>query len=581
MNALRSLKFSHRLAILVGIYTIGFLTYGLWSYRILNEIKVTGPLYEKISNNKDLISDILPPPEYIIESYLVSFQLLTTEDKVEQGKLIEYFKKLKEDYDTRHQFWGAVGLDSDIADVILKQSYEPAQAFYTTVFNEFIPAVQKQNKEAMAAAMQKMKVSYQSHRDAIDHLVDITNKRSDEVVAQSKVKIERSGIALLVVICISLGVGVTVAILVTRSVVRPLNEAIQVAQVVASGDLTGQITTQFKDEPGQLLLALKKMGDSLQHTIEQVRISTETIYSAAKDIAAGNIDLSSRTEAQSSSLEETVASMEELTSTVKHNSENAKLANKMAHTASEVAVRGGAEVTMVVETMSTINESARKIVDIISVIDGIAFQTNILALNAAVEAARAGEQGRGFAVVASEVRSLAQRSAGAAKEIKTLIGNSVENVEIGSKLVNQAGATMTEVVNSIRQVTDIMTEITAASSEQSQGIAQINRTVMEMDDVTQQNASLVEQSAAASTSLQNQAIHLNEVIKIFKLTGSAKSTSSPVPIACARLAAKPKHQSENKMSVHSMIATKSVGSKSKAAGVALDSDGNSGEWMEF
>jgi methyl-accepting chemotaxis protein len=274
--------------------------------------------------------------------------------------------------------------------------------------------------------------------------------------------------------------------------------------------------------------ALKDMNGSLQKIVGEVRMGTDTIATASSQIAAGNLDLSSRTEQQASSLEETASSMEELTSTVKQNGDNARQANQLAVSASDVAIKGGAVVAQVVDTMGSINESARKIVDIIGVIDGIAFQTNILALNAAVEAARAGEQGRGFAVVASEVRNLAQRSAAAAKDIKTLIGDSVEKVDAGSKLVNQAGATMSEIVASVKRVTDIMGEITAAGREQEAGISQINQAITEMDTVTQQNAALVEEAAAAAESLREQAGNLAEVASVFKLDGMQTGVAAPL-----------------------------------------------------
>lgn len=264
-------------------------------------------------------------------------------------------------------------------------------------------------------------------------------------------------------------------------------------------------------------------------TVSEVRTGTDAMATASGQIASGNQDLSSRTEQQASSLEETASSMEELTSTVKQNADNARQANVLAVSASEVAVKGGAVVSQVVDTMSSINASSKKIVDIIGVIDGIAFQTNILALNAAVEAARAGEQGRGFAVVASEVRSLAQRSASAAKEIKTLIGDSVDKVNIGTSLVDQAGSTMNEIVESIKRVTDIMGEITAASQEQTSGIEQINQAIMQMDNVTQQNAALVEEAAAAAESLQDQAGNLTQVVSVFKLDATYVSTRKVAP----------------------------------------------------
>jgi len=312
-----------------------------------------------------------------------------------------------------------------------------------------------------------------------------------------------------------------VSLLIARSITRPLAQAVDIAKTVAAGDLTSHIEAGTStDETGELLRALREMHDSLERIVGEVRGGAETIATATEEIATGNLDLSSRTEAQAGSLEETASSMEELTGTVKQNADNANEANHLAQKASQVAARGGAVVRQVVDTMHAIDESSRKIVDIIGVIDGISFQTNILALNAAVEAARAGEQGRGFAVVAAEVRNLAQRSAAAAKEIKALIGNSVEKVESGSKLVDLAGSTMDEVVDSIGRVTGIMSEITAASREQSNGIEQVNRAIIEMDNVTQQNAALVEEAAAAAGSLQDQAAKLSQVVSVFKLDGS-------------------------------------------------------------
>ncbi|MEO8599261.1 MAG: methyl-accepting chemotaxis protein, partial [bacterium] len=308
-----------------------------------------------------------------------------------------------------------------------------------------------------------------------------------------------------------------VGIWLVRAISRPLEAAVKIARGVAAGDLTQQINVRSTDETGQLMQALKDMNDSLVQIAGDVRIGTDTIATASGQIAAGNMDLSSRTEQQASSLQETASSMEELTSTVQQNADNARQANQLAASASESATKGGAVVAQVVDTMASINDSSRKIVDIIGVIDGIAFQTNILALNAAVEAARAGEQGRGFAVVATEVRSLAHRSASAAKEIKTLIGDSVEKVDQGARLVDQAGVTMTEIIDSVKRVTDIMGEISSASQEQTSGIEQINQAISQMDQVTQQNAALVEEAAAAAASLEDQAGHLSQVVGIFKL----------------------------------------------------------------
>ncbi len=325
-------------------------------------------------------------------------------------------------------------------------------------------------------------------------------------------------------------------VLIARSIVRPLQQAVKIADVVALGDLTQTIEDRVGNETGQMLHALKAMNSNLATIVGEVRSNTDSITTAAQEIAAGVGDLSSRTEQQASTLEETASSMEELTATVKQNAENAKHANQLATNASGIAVKGGAVVGEVVQTMASISTSSKKIVDIISVIEGIAFQTNILALNAAVEAARAGEQGRGFAVVASEVRNLAQRSAAAAKEIKTLIGDSVEKVDAGSKQVDQAGATMSEIVSAVKRVTDIMYEISSASKEQSSGIEQVNQAITQLDEVTQQNAALVEQAAAAAESMREQALNLARAVNTFKLADqmnrpAAAANPTPHPTA--------------------------------------------------
>ncbi|MGJ7612073.1 MULTISPECIES: methyl-accepting chemotaxis protein [unclassified Variovorax] len=328
----------------------------------------------------------------------------------------------------------------------------------------------------------------------------------------------RSGrIYVLTLTMFSLVVGTVVAWVLTRSIVGPIGEALLIAETVASGDLSKDFETERGGDFGRLLRGMGEMEDTLTDLVTRIKASTDSIAVASRQIAAGNQDLSSRTEQQASSLEETAASMEELTSTVKQNADNARQANQLAVSASEVAVKGGHVVSQVVGTMGSINASSKKIVDIIGVIDGIAFQTNILALNAAVEAARAGEQGKGFAVVAAEVRNLAQRSASAAKEIKTLIGDSVDKVAEGSKQVAEAGRTMDEIVGSVKRVTDIMGEITSASQEQTSGIEQINQAISQMDQVTQQNAALVEQASAAAQSLQEQADDLMRAVSTFKL----------------------------------------------------------------
>jgi len=324
----------------------------------------------------------------------------------------------------------------------------------------------------------------------------------------------------LTLIVLAAAIGIGMAIIITRSIVLPLNKAVSVAQTVANGDLTSRIDVAGRDESAQLLEALRNMNGSLADLIGRVRNSGESIATGASQIAAGNTDLSSRTEEQAASLEETASSMEELTATVRQNAESAKQGNQLAANASEMAVRGGEVVGRVVHTMQDISESSTKVADIIGTIEGIAFQTNILALNAAVEAARAGEQGRGFAVVAGEVRALAQRSAAAAKEIKDLINESVDRVRTGTAQVDEAGQTIQQVVSAVRRVTDLMGEITAASQEQHQGIEQVSQAVVQMDQVTQQNAALVEQASAAAQSMAEQAHGLRDAVSVFKVSNT-------------------------------------------------------------
>ncbi|RJG26376.1 methyl-accepting chemotaxis protein [Massilia cavernae] len=391
------------------------------------------------------------------------------------------------------------------------------------------------NEEAKAALRGESSRLNAELVERIDKLVQINvdggisaAKASDALYAAARSLI----IGLLIA---GMALGVIAAFLMTRWLMKQLggepDYAAAIAGKIAAGDLSVSVNTKV-DDRSSLLFAMKAMRDSLATIVSEVRTGTDTIATASNQIASGNLDLSSRTEQQASSLEETASSMEELTSTVKQNADNARQANGLATTASDVASKGGTVVAQVVETMGSINDSAKKIVDIIGVIDGIAFQTNILALNAAVEAARAGEQGRGFAVVASEVRNLAQRSAAAAKEIKTLISDSVEKVDAGARLVDQAGATMEEIVESVKRVTDIMSEITAATQEQTAGIEQINQAISQMDEVTQQNASLVEEAAAASQAMQDQAGSLSQAVSVFKLDAAqaaalAKASAAP------------------------------------------------------
>jgi methyl-accepting chemotaxis protein len=388
--------------------------------------------------------------------------------------------------------------------------------------------------EATRVMVKEIRPAQKKWLEALDQLGGLEDKKNSQTQVDAEAAFASARNFMLVLLALAVAMGIVAATVITRGLLKQLGGepgyTAKIAGSIAEGDLSIGINTNASDR-GSLLTEMKQMRNSLVDIVSQVRRGTHTITTASREIAAGNSDLSSRTELQASSLEKTASAMEELTSTVKQNADNAREANQLAATASDVARKGGEVVSQVVGTMGEINSSASKIADIIGVIDGIAFQTNILALNAAVEAARAGEQGRGFAVVASEVRNLAQRSAAAAKEIKQLIGDSVEKIGRGSKLVGQAGVTMDEVVASVKRVTNIMSEIANASAEQSAGIEQVNMSIIEMDGMTQQNAALVEQAAAAFQSLQDQAAELQRVVSIFKLAEGEEPAVADVPAA--------------------------------------------------
>ncbi|WP_432741859.1 methyl-accepting chemotaxis protein [Methylobacter sp. G7] len=691
-----------RFTLIVGTLVIGFSLFGFATFKAMNTLNVNGPIYQRIVQGKDIIADVLPPPEYIIESYLVALQLTQANDPVEISALVLHFQALKTEYQSRHSYWLGQSLEQELHTPLLEHSYRAAQSFYDEAEHNFLPAIQSAERNGLMLSLQKMRLAYEQHRTAVDEVVRLTTARNAEDEAQALSTIHGYKIVLAGIFAFSIAIAVVLTILISRGILRSLKTVQQVAGAIAVGDLNSNIDIDQSDEIGDVLRSMKTMQNSinafvtdldtmaqkhaegmvkeqlnvakfsgtyakmahevneliqsriainrkllgivtqyakgdfsidmdilpgetivitetmnsakktflainneikmlaeagakgdfslrsdadrfefmfkgiltnfnnlmetcdigfndvlrvanalsqgdLTQTIDKdypgtfgevivginsivenikglvgdIKDSTNSINTAAKEIAAGNNDLSHRTEEQAASLEQTAASMEQLTSTVQHNAANAKHANQLAVDASSIASKGVEVVEQVVMTMGDINESSRKIGDIISVIDDIAFQTNILALNAAVEAARAGEQGRGFAVVAVEVRNLAQRAAMAAGEIKSLINDSVDKVSGGSKLVAQAGLTMEEIVNSISGVTKMMAEITAASIEQTSGIEQVNQAITQMDDVTQQNAALVEQAAASAESLEDQAQHLVTTVDGFKLDNNA------------------------------------------------------------
>jgi methyl-accepting chemotaxis protein len=697
MSKFSSFTIKARFGIVLSILIIGFTLFGIATLKAMSTLNVNGPIYQRIVQGKDLIADILPPPEYILESYLVVLQLTHVTHQDEISALANRFQVLKGEYDTRHTYWKNESLEPELKTLLLEDSYHAAEDFYNEAQQNFIPSIQAGNSAAVETSLVKIKASYEKHRTAIDEVVAKTTKRNAKDEEHAKSLLGSFDAGLLAIFSFSIVLASIVTWLISRGILQSLKSSQQIANAIAMGDLSSKIDISQMDEIGDLLRSMNMMQNALNSFVEaqdlmaeqhkkgytkvtvddskfsgtyqriaqqmndliqsrvtlnrriieivaqyakgdfsldmeelpgetrviteamsgikkalflisneieilakagsdgdfskranadnfefmfrdmlndlnkllttcdtgfndilhvstslaqgnltqkitqnypgtfgkvieginctvenlqalvgEIKDSTLQINTAAQEIAAGNNDLSQRTEKQATSLEETAASMTELTGTVQHNADNATQANQLAREAARIASQGGVVVGNVVTTMDSINESSRKVVEIISVIDNIAFQTNILALNAAVEAARAGEQGRGFAVVATEVRNLAQRAASAAGEIKMLIGDSVDKIEDGSQLVAKAGQTMREIVQAVQGVTAIMGEITAASVEQSAGIAQVNHAISQMDEVTQQNAALVEEAAAGAESLEEEARKLSVTVSNFK-----------------------------------------------------------------
>ena len=533
MKMFYNLKISAKL--FVGFGFLLALTIFLGVFSIVMLAKVNQNAYELGTNWMPSVNAAMGIKERVSRIRSQEAQMVSAENKEEVEKYIGR---------TKEAVTGLKENEAEYARLVADPEEKKQFDDYMKSMTEYLQISDKMaalaregnNKEAMELMRTDSSKLNTKVRGLVDKMVKTNVDGGVDAYKKGTESYEASRSLIIVVLVTSILLGLALAYAIARIVSRPLQDAVKLAQTVASGDLTSNIDVQTRDETGMLLQALKEMNQSLLQVVSQVRQGTDEITTAATEIAKGNLDLSNRTENQASSLEETASSMEEITSTIKHNSDNARQANQLSHSASAVAQKGGDVVSQVVDTMGSINESSKKIVDIIAVIDGIAFQTNILALNAAVEAARAGEQGRGFAVVASEVRNLAQRSASAAKEIKELINDSVDKVGQGTRLVDQAGATMKEVVDSVKRVSDIISEITAAGTEQSSGIEQINTAVTQMDQMTQQNAALVEEAAAAAGALQDQAQNLSRIVSVFKLdqgqqAASAKPSGTVKPTA--------------------------------------------------
>jgi len=573
------MKVWHKIMVAPGVAIVFLMALGAISYSVLTYQNSTiAELFNGRFANYQTVSGAA---QDISEVHSNVYRLFTWLGNLQENKIDQITNEQKTKIDAVTQsitrFADRANLDADelkIAKVIIdklgkyKKDVDTAIDMSKTDFNMGMSAMQTADSD------------FQIMIKDFDDLIQVEQQLAQVNYETARAAFGKAVLAMIAILVFALATSLGISLFMSRMIFRQiggeLDYAADVVRKVSEGDLTVMVETRAQDQ-SSLLYALKGMSENLTNIVGNVRNTTDMITTASKEIAQGNSDLSQRTEEQASTLEETASSMEELTSTVKQNAENAKHANQLAVNASDIAVKGGLVVNEVVDTMASINTSSKKIVDIISVIEGIAFQTNILALNAAVEAARAGEQGRGFAVVASEVRNLAQRSAAAAKEIKVLIGDSVDKVDIGSKQVDQAGATMSEIVTAVKRVTDIMAEISAASDEQSTGIEEVNRAVIQMDDVTQQNAALVEQAAAAAESMQEQANALYVAVSVFKVAGGKE--------AARRLAEK----MADKHADRSAVAPRIAGSRAPSAVVPLKrerkrvkaSASTDGDWKEF
>jgi methyl-accepting chemotaxis protein len=502
------------------------------------------------SNNvlKDVYSNSMVSMKAIYEAQIQIDRARLSLDRValspDAANVPETLKRAQDFMDGNEKFWKSyLALPFGDGEKALADQVEATRvALVKDGLQAAVKAINNKDKAEIDRLMlSEVTRLFRLYTDASEKLSTYQLSSTEQQYAESQAAYQRNMLLAIVTIVIGIVLAAISGVLLLRAVMQPLNQALSHFHAMADGNLSTQIELGRKDEMGDMMEGLQQMQARLADTVRSVREGSDAIATASSEIAAGNLDLSRRTEQQAANLEETASSLEELTSTVKQNSDNARQANTLAVSASDIAVKGGDLVARVIGTMGSITESSDKIADIIGVIDGIAFQTNILALNAAVEAARAGEQGRGFAVVATEVRNLAQRSAAAAKDIKALITDSVEKVGTGSALVNEAGATMEEIVTSVRRVTDIISEISSAGREQEIGIEQINTAVAEMDNVTQQNAALVEQAAAASQAMQEQAVKLAEMVAVFQIAGSspvrrpaaAKPAAARAPVAAA------------------------------------------------
>jgi methyl-accepting chemotaxis protein len=504
---MNNLTFKSKLLSLIAIFAAGFVISGLFSFNTLNHVKVNGPIYHDIAQQKDLLADILPPPEYLIESYLVSLQMVEA-DRIALPALIEKSKTLAKDFEERRQYWLKELPEGESRNLLVEKAYRPGKEFLELQAGQYIPALLRGDAQTVTEILAQMELKYSKHRAAIDELVKVATANSTSQEKEAETLIQKKSMQSLAVIAGFLIFATGISWWIILGITRPLAEAVDVANKLSEGNLDVRIVVNSKDETGQLLLAMRKMVGKLSEVISSVRSGADLLSRASEEVSVTAQSLSQASSEQAASVEETTASVEQMTASITQNTENSKVTDSMAGKAAREAAEGGQAVSATVDAM-------KKIAGKIGIVDDIAYQTNLLALNAAIEAARAGEHGKGFAVVAAEVRKLAERSQVAAHEIGELAGSSVGLAEKAGKLID-------EMVSSINKTSELVREIASASIEQTTGVAQINGAMGQLNQLTQQNASASEELAAIAEEMSGQTEQLEILMTFFKLEDAAR-----------------------------------------------------------